>query len=121
MVYFIVPIAAILFMLFAPPNIKDHVIGVVSFASSERQCFNFHKEDFNDPYSAYIESSYVWSRKDENGSVGRDSVFGEYDAVLRIKARAKNKMGGYVSENIECPLIKGKFNKAAAVFHMHPD
>ena len=44
---------------------KDKLIGVATFASNERQCFNFHKDDFTDPDSAYLVSSFVWTKQDE--------------------------------------------------------
>ena len=113
--YITIPTITVLFFLLAPPNIKDRAISVVTFATSERQCFNFYKPDFNDPDSAYVESSYVWSRENAK-SVGSDEfTYETYDAVLRVKTRAKNLMGGYGSDVIECPLINGKFDKSAAL------
>ena len=58
-------IVIILFFTLAPANMKDKLIGLIEFNSDARKCFNFHKEDFIDPDSAYLDSSYVWTKKDE--------------------------------------------------------
>lgn len=113
--YISIPIIISLFFLLAPPNIKDRAIGVVTFATSERRCFNFYKPEFNDPNSAYVESSYVWSRENAKSVGSGEFTYETYDAILRVKTRAKNLMGGYGSEVIECPLINGKFDRNAAL------
>ena len=108
-----------LFVILAPANMKDKLIGVATFATNERQCFNFHKKYFIDPDSAYVDSSYVQSRKEQleiKKSVGFyiDHDFDKYGAMMYLKVKAKNAMGGYVTENVECPIVSGSFNKFAA-------
>ena len=102
----------------APEYMKDRVLGVATFATSERRCFNFHKPDFKDPETAYLEESYVWSKDDHANYGGSENdTFSKYDAVIRVKVRAKNSMAAYTSEYIECPLIRGSFDNHAAFMH----
>jgi hypothetical protein len=109
-------VCSLLFALFAPAYQRDKVIGLFTFMRNDRQCFNFHKKDFKDPDSAYMESSYIWTRADEKeyNKSNRNPIFKKYEAVVRVKVHAKNSMGGYVSDSIECPLVDGKFNDHAA-------
>jgi hypothetical protein len=92
------------------------VIGVFTFATDERRCFNFHKKDFIDPESAYLDSSFIWTKKDEQETAKEhaSSVFDNYEAVLNVKVFARNRMGGYVSNYLECPLVNGHFDEHAA-------
>ncbi|MGA7179246.1 MAG: hypothetical protein WBX11_06630 [Thiobacillaceae bacterium] len=98
----VLAVSGLLFWLLAPANVRDRAIGLLTFASSERQCFNYHKKDFNDPDSAYVDSSYVSTRKIENERV-----------LLRVKVKAKNLMGGYVTEYVECALVRGNVDESA--------
>lgn len=112
-----VAVSGTLFAILAPANIKDKLIGVATFATNERQCFNFHKSDFNDPDSAYLEDSFIWTKEDELSSVGQAlarEAYLKHDAILNIKVRAKNRMGAYVQEYVECPLVNGRFDESAA-------
>lgn len=66
---YVVISASLLFGLFwviAPAHMKDKVVGLITFANTDRQCFNYYKEEehyFNDPDSAYIESSRILTKK----------------------------------------------------------
>jgi hypothetical protein len=99
-----------LFWVVAPANMKDKVVGLISFASADRLCFNYYKNEkdyFKDPDSAYIESSRILTKKDDKEELRQYPVVlkeEEYDSVVQIKVRAHNSMGGYVSDNIYCPL-----------------
>lgn len=112
-------VAVILFWFAGPAYLKDRIRGVVTFATDERRCFSFHKDDFKDPETAYVESSYVWTKANETKSSQyyTDPVFTKYDAVIKVKVRAKNAMGGYVSEHVECPLVNSSFDEYAASMH----
>jgi hypothetical protein len=114
-----VAVCGALFAILAPANMKDKLIGVATFATNERQCFNFHKKYFIDPDSAYFESSYILTRKDKLESYKElnlytDPAFDKYEAMLNIQVKAKNHMGGYVTEHVECPIINGRFNEFEA-------
>lgn len=106
-----------LFWVVAPALMKDKVVGVITFASTGRQCFNYYKNEkdyFKDPDSAYIESSRILTKKDDKEELSQYPVVLEddkYDSVVQIKVRARNSMGGYVSDNIYCPLSSGKFDE----------
>ena len=102
-----------MFWVVAPANMKDKVIGFVTSGNTDRQCFNYYKNKkdyFRYPDSAYMESSYIWTKKDElefnkqfKLGISPYSIFNKYDSVVRIKVRAKNAMGDYASINLECP------------------
>ncbi|MDP1774069.1 MAG: hypothetical protein Q8L15_17510 [Methylobacter sp.] len=112
-----------LFWVIAPALMKDKVVGLVTFASADRQCFNYYKnkEDyFKDPDSAYIESRRILTKKDnleelkalqEIIEIDKVLKIKEYDSVVQIKVRARNSMGGYTSDDIYCPLVDKKFNR----------
>lgn len=115
----------------APAQTKDKIIGLASFATDERRCFNYHRSSFVDPESAYVADSYIWTKENELHSMKvvaspgdniedmMDQVFKKYDAILRVNAYAKNRMGGYVSETVECPLIDGHFDEHAAFMYKY--
>lgn len=107
---------AALFWVFAPAHVKDRVVGVATFATNERQCFNFNKKGFGDPDTAYLVSSRIWTRENEQeyNKDKPDPIFEKYESVLMVEARAKNPMGGYVSVSLGCPLVHGEFNDMAA-------
>lgn len=104
-----------LFWVVSPENIKDKIIGLLTFASNERQCFNYYKNDkdyFKDPDSAYIVSSVILE-KSYNGNSDHHEHLEElkdliYDSILRLKVRARNSIGGYATDNIDCPLLNNK-------------
>ena len=107
-----------LFWVVAPANMKDKVVGLLNFASAERQCFNYHKENyFKDPDSAYIESGLIRTRKEEMEIKGRNSlaIFEKFDSVVMVNVQAKNSMGGYGSELIMCPLVDDRFDRAVVL------
>ncbi len=105
-----------LFWVVAPTLIKDKVVGLVTFSSTDRQCFNYYKNKdnyFKDPDSAYMESSLIWTKTDNldelrehQNIIEIDKVINikEYDSIVKVKVRARNSMGGYASEDIYCPL-----------------
>jgi len=102
------------FLLFASAPAKDHLVGLVTFATDERQCFNLYKEDFYDPATAYVEESFVWTKaKEEQMSKPslRNPLYYKYDTVLNVKVHAKNRMGGYVVNWLVCPLLNGRFDR----------
>lgn len=101
---------------FAPEYQKDKVVGIFSSGSDERKCFNFYKDDFKDPSSAYFVNSYIWSKENElkYSKPNYDPIFDKYDSILRVEAQAKNGFGAYGPVHVECPLVDGKFNKHAA-------
>lgn len=110
---FVVIIASLLFGLFwvvAPANMKDKVVGLVTFASADRLCFNYYKNEkdyFKDPDSAYIESCRILTKTDNKEELRQYPVVlkdAKYDSVVQIKVRAHNGMGGYVSDNIYCAI-----------------
>ena len=121
-----------LFWVVAPALMKDKVVGLITFASTGRQCFNYYKNEkdfFKDPDSAYIENSLIWTKKDNaeelrdhQGIIEIDKVLTikQYDSVVQVKVRAHNSMGGYASEDIYCPLVDKEFNKTnLAMYDMH--
>ena len=119
-----VAVSGTLFAILAPANMKDKMMGVATFATNERQCFNFHKKYFIDPDSAYLDSSYVQSRKEQlefKKSMGFyiDPDFDKYGAMMYLQIKARNSMGGYVTENVECPIVSGSFNEFAAESNRH--
>ncbi len=111
-----IAIAGALFWLFAPAHVKDRVVGAATFATNERQCFEYYRKDFNDPDSAYLVGSRIWTRDDERqyNAAKPDRIFETYEAMLTVEARAKNKMGGYVQVSLGCPLVHGEFDDLAA-------
>ena len=118
-------ILAIVFVLIAgsfwivvPNYQKDKVVGIFTATNSDRKCFNFYKEYFKDPETAYFVDSYVWSKESElKYSKKPEKVFEKYDAVVRVEVQAKNGFGAYGKSYIECPLVDGKFNEHAAFMH----
>ena len=98
-----------LFWVVAPANMKDKVVGVMTFASAERQCFNYHKENyFKDPDSAYIENGFIRTKEEVEIN---PSAFVEFDSYVILNVQAKNSMGGYGSELITCPLLNDRFDR----------
>jgi hypothetical protein len=97
----------------APRYQRDKFIGLITAGTDERKCFNFHKDTFKDPESAYVVDSYVWTKENEMkyGASSPNPVFKEYDAVLRVRLQAKNGFGAYGSMVVECPLKNGKFDR----------
>lgn len=106
-------IAAAGFWLLAPAAIKDRLVGLATFNTDERQCFNLYKEHLNDPESAYLEKSFVWTKEWEAKyrGVNPDPIYKKYDSVLKVQIRAKNRMGGYVDQWVQCPLLNGRFDR----------
>ena len=52
-----------LFWVVAPALMKDKVVGLITFASTGRQCFNYYKNEkdfFKDPDSAYTLNGQVF-------------------------------------------------------------
>lgn len=98
-----------LFWVVAPALMKDKVVGVIAFSSADRRCFNYYKNEkdyFKDPDSAYIESSDIFTKKEDQDKMIHyyPLAFGMgYDSIVEIKVRARNSMGGYVSDSIYCP------------------
>lgn len=115
----VVAAIGILFATLAPANMKDKLVGVVTFASDERRCFNFHKADFIDPDSAYVRDSFIWTKKNELsiGSKYPDPAYQKYEAMINVEVLAKNRMGGYVKEYVTCPLVNGSFNSDEAFMY----
>jgi hypothetical protein len=104
-----------LFWVVAPALMKDKVVSLITSESAERQCFNYYKNEINyftDPDSAYIESSHILPKnttyKDE----------GHYDSIIEVKVFAHNKMGGYVSDTIDCPLSKNYFSNIDTAIYL---
>lgn len=99
-------------MIAAPANMKDKLVGLAKFATDERKCFNFYKNDFVDPDSAYVTHSFIWTKKDElsSGSEYADRAYQKYEAMINVEVFAKNNMGGYVKEYVTCPLVNGSFD-----------
>ena len=107
-----------LFWVTAPALMKDKVIGLATFASAERKCFNYykHKNDyFKDPDSAYIESSRILTKEANLSELGKyGSLFlknDEYISVVEINVYSKNSMGGYGKDKIYCPLTKSLYTE----------
>lgn len=90
----------ILFMIFAPPLYKDKVVAVFTFATTERQCMNYHVKSFVDPSSAYLEDSYVIDKT----SALYEPKFGDFQTLVSVKIFGKNRMGAYVSDWYKCPV-----------------
>ena len=86
---------AFLSWVVSPPHIKDKIVGIGTFFTMERQCFNSHKSDFIDPYSAYEDQEYTLVT----------------ESLVKLKVRAKNRMGAYIADNVECPILDGKISK----------
>ena len=106
------------FWMFAPNYLKDKVVGFSTIGKNDRKCFNYHKEYFKDPETAYFVDSYIWSKEDElKYSKKTDKVFEKYDSVVRVEVQAKNGFGAYGKTYVECPLVDGKFNDHAAFMH----
>jgi len=90
---------------------RDRIVGLVAFATDERKCFNYYKDDdyFKDPDSAYIDSSTILTKKNDKEELklyyphilDKKSSF---NSIIEVNVFAKNSMGGYVSDKIECPL-----------------
>lgn len=109
-----------MFWVIAPALMKDKVIGLITFGNTDRQCFNYYKNEkdyFINPDSAYIESSRILPKsttyKDEYPFnleyMLKDE---EYDSIIEVKVFAHNSMGGYVSDTINCPLNGNNFSKS---------
>ncbi len=115
---FVFVLACSAFWTVGPNYQKDKIIGIFTASNSDRQCFNFYKEHFKDPETAYFVDSYVWSKESElEYSKNPDKVFEKYDAVVRVDVQAKNGFGAYGKLYIECPLVDGKFDDHAAFMH----
>ena len=101
-----------LFFLFAPGLYKDKLVGLATFNSDERKCFNHYKEALKNPSSAYLISSYILKKETLKGMAKEklEEEFGEYDAILKVKLQAKNGFGAYGAMYVGCPLVNGKFN-----------
>lgn len=101
------------FWLLAPPHLKDKLIGVATFATAERQCFNYRKKSFNDPFAAYVDSSHIWTKESELRTRAKepDPIFEEFDAVISVKVYVKNRVGAYSMDFIRCPLVDGRFDE----------
>lgn len=111
-------LASVISWQISPPHIKDRLIGVSTILSNERQCFNFHKDRYKDPHTAYILSSYVKTKEDEiRLNPKPDIKFEKYDSFIIVITRAKNSFGAYGDLVIECPLIDGQFNETQALIH----
>jgi hypothetical protein len=109
-------VAVISLSVFLPRYQTDKLKGIVFSHTDERQCFNFHKEFLNDPESAYIVDSYLWTKIDEfKINQNPASIFALYDTLLKVKVKAKNKYGAYVDTLLVCPLVDGNFDKLAAL------
>ncbi|MDP1771088.1 MAG: hypothetical protein Q8L15_02295 [Methylobacter sp.] len=97
-----------LFWVVAPALMKDKIVGVFTYASADRQCFNYYKNQekyFNDPDSAYIESSHILTKEhDETELTKYSEAILAYKSIVQVKVFALNRMGGYVSDDIICPL-----------------
>lgn len=111
------------FWVVAPAPMKDKVVGLITFASVERQCFNYYKNEddyFKDPDSAYIQSSKILTKKDNYRELKqyvlppRDKtegrIKGNYDSVVVVRVMSKNSMGGYGGDDIYCALDDGRFD-----------
>ena len=108
-------VIGVLFATLAPAAMKDKLIGLTTFATNERRCFNFHKDDFNDPDSAYIDHSFI-SQKDNRSHA---FLSREYKEMLQVKVRVKNQMGAYDWDYVSCPLVEGKFDETASRLYKH--
>lgn len=108
-----------LFVLLAPPQYKDKIIGLATFYTDERKCFNHHKETLKDPSSAYLVSSFIHTKELEKSirPNNMDPAFDKYDEILYVKIQAKNVFGAYGSMYVECPLVNGKFSDHEAFMH----
>jgi len=115
-------VIGILFGLFwsaSSPLTKDKVIGLVTFNTIERECFNFYKNEdnyFKDPDSAYIDSSTILTiEHDKDALILKHPYLFKNDAVseevvpphsvILVKVYAKNGLGGYVHSEISCPIF----------------
>lgn len=103
------------FMFFAPDYQRDKVVAIFTASSDERKCFNFHKDHFKDPSTAYLVDSYIRTKEEELESSNMDPLFNDYEAVLTVKAQAKNGYGAYGPIYVECPLVNGKFDEISSV------
>ena len=111
-------IIATIFWKILPPFLSDKIIGTVTIFSNERQCFNFHKDTLKDTYSAYLLSSHTITKKQASEyDPTAETRFGDYDALIVVRANAKNSFGAYGIVNFECPLIEGNFNETYALIH----
>src|SRR5690606_38521669 len=106
------------FWLLGPNYLKYKVVGGLTVGKNDRKCFNYHKEYFKGPETAYFVDSYIWSKEDElRYSKNPDKVFEEYGSVMRVEVQAKNGFGAYGKTYVECPLVDGKFDEHAAFMH----
>lgn len=105
------------FWILAPAYMKDKVVGVATFYTSERQCFNYRKAYFNDPDTAYVDGSFIWTkeREERSGVKNPDPIFEDYDEVVSVKVYAKNRLGNYIMDYVRCPLENGKFSETGTL------
>lgn len=113
-----IAVAGGVFWLIGPNYQKDKIVGIFTALNTDRKCFNFYKEYFKDPETAYFVDSYIWSKEDAlKYSRKLDKVFEKYDSVVRVEVQAKNGFGAYGQLYIECPLVNGDFDRHAAFMH----
>lgn len=103
-----------LFWIVAPAYMKDKVVGLITFPSAERQCFNYHKDNFKDPDTAYIKVSSILTKNEGMAIMGGNpyEIYEKFDSYVVVNVQAKNSMGGYGSELIKCPLVDNRFDRA---------
>jgi len=96
-----------LFWIVAPAHMKDRLVGVITSASAERQCFNYYKKDyFKDPDSAYIESSRILTKQHDAEELKQYPLALKYISIVQVKVLARNSMGGYGVSDVICPLVE---------------
>jgi TPR repeat protein len=95
---------------------KDKVVGLITFSSAERQCFNYYKDNFKDADTAYIKGSSILTKKTGLEIMGGNpyEIYEKFDSYVVVNVQAKNSMGGYGSELIKCPLVDNRFDRAFA-------
>lgn len=102
--------------LLLPPHQKDKFNALIMPNTPERQCYELYKNDLKDPYTAYLESSYIWTKELEmKSSMKPDKKFDKYDEFIVVKVRAKNGFGAYGVVRFECPLVQGSFRYSDAM------
>lgn len=86
--------------------------------SNERQCFNFHKNTFKDPYSAYVLGSYTDTKETASKfNPNKETRFKDFNEFIVVRVYAKNGFGAYGNIAIECPLIDHSFSETYALIH----
>ena len=94
-------VALIGFNIFAPDYQKDKLAAVFSATKPERQCFNYYKNTFKQPDTAYFVKVVATMPSDSQA----------YEQIMKIEAKSKNILGEYNTFYPECALENGEFSE----------